>query len=805
MSILSYSAITKEPIIREKKSIIKESYLSRARKFISENNKIVYNTDFNHMQILKEANDPKEYFPKFRSLLDTFDRKIYAYTDQMNAIQESFANQLSMNYKPINILEISKRFTEEDEFFYDKYDYTNLANPLIPSTDSIFDFGERFNQIKNIMVSATSLTNKQKYEKLMELLDELRLMFSDKNYQKFRADIVGVDDPIYATEFTEELFNIFRTNGTLQSNSLIDLKYLSDINKDILNAKKFIDSTNTIKNNIVALYNGIIKKLEPLFDIIYTGTASSVDLGIGKYRVEESVLQALCLVLSNISTNLSKMMDIHMIAYTSKLDAIIHYFDQSTRILNIGYHKVKMKSSWYLSESTTYPFYNDNISAFNETNIGVEESITRVFDNEIFLLNNILESSIQAERIHSIILQEDTKKASKGFAAIKEYLKNIVQKISAVIGKFMEKATNFISSDKNYLEHYKDIILQHPLASTDISDYYNYDFIELTKIEVPELNYGSMKDQLKDDETFIKARFAKYIKNKDASLKDNIIATIQGDPINIPNTAAEDGKKINRTDLYNYVMGYDELSKSIEKDRKTFEDAQKTADNEIKRIENEMKSHEDIQSVLNKDRSSSDSQNMTQATQNSAQSSGSLGKTSTPQQGAAPSGQEQQQQTTNASAIIDDPMKEYFTEMDINKNPAASGTATGTSSANNPATNNKNVQNNDTQKMSQDYTNAAAEDQQNAMAIADAVKTYFTVGSEVLSAKLTLANNAYKQSMDIIRWHVQNFNNLKGKEETKPENQSKATNYETGEKGSPAEKPQPEKKGFFSKIKDAFS
>lgn len=797
MSILSYSSLTQAPTkpkVNSKRSI-KESYLARGRKYINENRSISSKANHDHIQFMNECTDPKQYFAKFRYMLDTFDRKIYTFTDQMNALQDAFAMRLSMDYKPVDILRMFKTFGEEDEFYFDKYDYTNIDNPLVPSTDSVFDFGEYYDKMKNILISAATLTDKQKYDKLMSLVDDLRINFSDANYQKFRGDIIGLDELIYATDYPEELFNIFRANGTLQCNSLIDMKYMSTINKDILNAKKFINQMNTIKNNIVALYTGIIKKMEPLFDIVYTGTASSVTMGAGHYPLTNEVIQALCVIINLIDLNLSKMMDIHMIAYTSKLDAINNYFEQSIRILDIGWHKATTKNRIYgMNESALNPFYNDIEIDIFDRSVGIEESITRVFENAVFLESAILESEINKARI-STLLEADTKKAAKGFAAIKQFLTNIIQKISAVVGKFAEKAMNFVASDKGYLEHYKDIILQHPLAATDISDYYDYNFIELTQIEIPELNYTAMKDQLKDEETFIKARFSKYIKNKEASLKDNIMATIQGDPISIPDTSKEDGKKINRTDLYNYVLNYGKLNGSIKNDQKKFEQAQKTAQAECDRIEKEMQSHEDIKSALDKEtQKSSDSDNMSQAVHSN------VNQNPTEQPKAGNNGAAQ----VNASAIID-PMADYFTEMEINKGSNAS---TGTPDANNPAAANKNAQNSDTSAMSQNYTAAAAEDQKNAMEVADAIKTYFTVGAEVLSAKLTVANAAYKQSMDIIRWHVQNYNNMQGKKETNPNAESNATNYETGEKGAPKEEAQQKsdkKQSFWGGVKNFFS
>lgn len=115
-------------------------------------------------------------------------------------------------------------------------------------------------------------------------------------------------------------------------------------------------------------------------------------------------------------------------------------------------------------------------------------------------------------------------------------------------------------------------------------------------------------------------------------------------------------------------------------------------------------------------------------------------------------------QAQNASFSYEDTMTYYFNEVEIKQDgsPNANGVPKNQAAANA-----------DNQK-----AEANAKKEQDAK-ISKAVKSYIKANSQMLSAKMNIAVEAYRQSTKILKWYVTQYNNQTG--ENKNENKGKNT------------------------------
>lgn len=150
---------------------------------------------------------------------------------------------------------------------------------------------------------------------------------------------------------------------------------------------------------------------------------------------------------------------------------------------------------------------------------------------------------------------------------IKAAIRKILSAIASIWKKFVERANELLTTDLAYLEKYKNIILNKPPKSKDIT-MYKYDHDAL-KIPVPQFDYNNAKLQewlhIESSEEAEK-QFASYFLgsakvNTDLDLKEAFEQRIRGE-----NQVEIDGKNLDMKKLYDFCVNYKNTVKIIEND-----------------------------------------------------------------------------------------------------------------------------------------------------------------------------------------------------------------------------------------------
>ena len=343
--------------------------------------------------------------------------------------------------------------------------------------------------------------------------------------------------------------------------------------------------------------------------------------------------------------------------------------------------------------------------------------------------------------------------------SVKKVIHKLLTFIGKLWGKFIEAMNTLIKNDKAYLERYKDIILKKkPADDIIIYDYYNGGIQLLLNNSCPQLtdqdiNAEEGKSVLDDKNTFITQRFrdfTKFGKGPFDSITDLATAAFRGGGDEVSKVASN----VNMTDMYNYCINYDSLKDKIQRDINAFQEAQKKFDSKLASMNNnnELK-QEQQESALSifEDRkyySAIFEQYITEKVkvgEDSLNTEAPINNNNAIDQ-AAKEGKKEQEQQDKANAA-----KQQQQNQNNNNN--------------NATVNNGNTAAN-YQQNTKDNADANVEQNKNTYnTLQERAKVYFEIGGQYFAAKLTVAQEAEKKFMEVIKKHVRHYVGTKDKDD----------------------------------------
>ena len=360
-------------------------------------------------------------------------------------------------------------------------------------------------------------------------------------------------------------------------------------------------------------------------------------------------------------------------------------------------------------------------------------------DYMLFVYNEAYEQEKFNRSLYAIIgeSEEVNKKKSIG-----EILKSLIEKIITGIKnawqRFIKWAGDMATNNNKYLEKHKDVILNKKPLKATISSFNDYNITAIRTIKVPEYNEIELQNAPSEKDEFISNYFIKKytgIKyDKEKSFSDNIKYYLRSskEPHDVQATELDMQK------IYDYVYNYNTNTKNdIQNDINRLEEANKKSQFTIKKL---MKN--DSAKVTVK-RTEGDNKTETNKSSDSSSS-------------------DNKEQSTGESFTFEKTLSYYFNEMDIKDDP-----------------NQEKVEKTETSSSTDTKTD---ENKQ----LETAVRLYFTVCAELLGARLNTAQEAYKNYMRIIKWHVKKY--VKDDEQPKQEQPQETENKEENTENKTEEK-----------------
>jgi len=322
------------------------NFLSESRKEFNEYNKTFYKTVLesgNNQVIIHEAFS--DFFSGIKKIidkiLDFISRLISKFITKLNALigRESYLKKHKADFG---------KFGSNHEFTFNGYEFVFPAN--VPVLDVLMKFADSMEDFElsknthgtNYSDSAaeknkTIATNlKAKYDKLVEDLD-------DKFYDKVRAEVIGKDGVVYQSDFSNELFSLFRNDSNSKEEITVNSSKVVEYYDRFDKYKTFETSVNKDKARIEKEYNSVKSQIDKASKRSADGKLISVDTGSGnaEYTFDRDVMSIIDLMIKAKANQIQEISNIHALAFSAKLDAIRECFKQDKSVLYQALYKIQ--------------------------------------------------------------------------------------------------------------------------------------------------------------------------------------------------------------------------------------------------------------------------------------------------------------------------------------------------------------------------------------------------------------------------------------------------------------------------------
>ena len=214
-----------------------ESYFETAVKFINESNneyteskKILYKSIAEAQTTVVVLESFSDFFVKVKEIIDKFLKFI-------KSLFQRFLTTLSRLIGSETYLKKHKKdlsnFREGDNFDFDGFNYT--FSESIPLPEAALEF--------NNSLFDTLITNSNGNLTTASVMATIAAMDLEEDYATFRANVIGkTNEKIYMSDFSDELFEIYRDGCSDVENIEVDSSYIR------LATERFFDYEKTKKN-----------------------------------------------------------------------------------------------------------------------------------------------------------------------------------------------------------------------------------------------------------------------------------------------------------------------------------------------------------------------------------------------------------------------------------------------------------------------------------------------------------------------------------------------------------------------------
>ena len=304
-----------------------------------ETNKIFYKTLLESGDDVVVINEGfSEFFEKIREIIKKFIEFLKKLIAKFITALHSLVN--SDKYLKKHEKDFSK-FNTYTEFDMDLYTFT--IDPTVPIACAEDEFEKVFNDINQSILSDSTFKSLTLDKKVEQLKEKYRILLDDieDTYDAFRARVIGATSNISSSDYSEELFRIFRDNDDVKSSTTVDA---SIVNNSLLSFKSHDKTVKLVKERQKAVekdYKQIEKAIEKMFSEETSGGNTIIKVnGYGNVSDLSTDIQSSSELKSHLdmiakaqANKVSQFSSIHTMAFGAKLDAITDRYKQDKNIL----------------------------------------------------------------------------------------------------------------------------------------------------------------------------------------------------------------------------------------------------------------------------------------------------------------------------------------------------------------------------------------------------------------------------------------------------------------------------------------
>lgn len=312
------------------------SYFSLALRFLEESNKsynlaskVLYKSIIESDGNLEYINESFEtFFDNVKKIIDKFLKFVKSLFDRFLTALNRFVKNEKYLLKHLSELD---KFKPEHEFKYSGYEYT--INGQIPAINALETFSNGFlfdGETVNPADENVADTIKQHRANLEASL-------RDDYYDKFRARVLNKTGIIYASTFQNDLVREYRNGDITPEERTINKHDIEIISARFKNYKETERMTKRDRDRVKNEYETIKRMVETVYrrDLSTTdhGKITLPDSEETSVTLSPAAMHEFDLFVKAKTNQVQEMSEIHLLAFSAKLDAIAECFKQDKAVL----------------------------------------------------------------------------------------------------------------------------------------------------------------------------------------------------------------------------------------------------------------------------------------------------------------------------------------------------------------------------------------------------------------------------------------------------------------------------------------
>ena len=254
-----------------------------------------------------------------------------------------------------------REFGSEHEFDIKGYKFT--IKDGVPTLDPINGIEDTLSSL----IGEADKTNKKSYNvKKKDDLKQAYIKFQeDKDkLDNQRAAILGESGPIDDSDWKDALFEKFRDGDREKITITVTSSVVTESLTNFTNYDKMKSKTEKQRDNVEKAYNRIQKKFDELAEKAKNLAGDNVSVSDfiddnASERTDEDKIFTISAFARDISNRLEEISNLHVMAFTAKLDAIKDRYHQDKSIIYGAFKKILAKKSMWTTESAVLESYQN--------------------------------------------------------------------------------------------------------------------------------------------------------------------------------------------------------------------------------------------------------------------------------------------------------------------------------------------------------------------------------------------------------------------------------------------------------------
>lgn len=347
--ILKMDAV-EDPLINVNKLAtldLEECYTAQVVAFINECRSEMTDRKIRFYKSLNEATNDRAVLESFSDFFAGVKQVIDKFIKFLKNLVDKFIVSIMKLVKSDNYIKKHKdlfsKIERDMEFEFKGFEYT--FSPMIPSPSAALDY--------NNSLFDDLYGDEKRQLTAQSVKSSVVAMDLEKDYNEFRARVIGKDgDSIYISEFSQELYKVYRNGDSDTSNITADSAYIRKCLNRFLEYTKMQKEVTHQRDEIIKAYEKVQKQVEDitrrntdldkqafLSRLPINSNITDIETTAGGTMMAAELMTQIDVYVRAKVDQIQEYSNIHLLAFGAKLDAMKECLNQDRNVLYTSLRK----------------------------------------------------------------------------------------------------------------------------------------------------------------------------------------------------------------------------------------------------------------------------------------------------------------------------------------------------------------------------------------------------------------------------------------------------------------------------------